>query len=88
MPDVLQFLQAGGDRSDGCPVIQAVTRQQIARQLNRWLREGDQVADADELFGAIALATIGGTVAGTIGALVFVPALLPQWRLRIRSRTT
>jgi len=35
--------------------------------------------DADQLFGAIALATLGGTVAGTLGALVFVPALLPRF---------
>ncbi len=32
--------------------------------------------DPDSLFGAIALATSGGTVAGTIGALWVVPALL------------
>jgi multidrug efflux pump subunit AcrB len=31
---------------------------------------------ADELFGSIALATVGGTVAGTLGALFFVPALI------------
>ena len=30
----------------------------------------------DELFGAIALATVGGTIAGTIGALFIVPVLL------------
>lgn len=34
----------------------------------------------DELFGAIALATAGGTLAGTIGALWVVPLLLPRWR--------
>ncbi|HEV8150291.1 MAG TPA: efflux RND transporter permease subunit, partial [Gemmatimonadales bacterium] len=32
--------------------------------------------DADSLFGAIALATAGGTIAGTIGALWIVPAYL------------
>jgi Cu/Ag efflux pump CusA len=31
---------------------------------------------ADELFGSIALATVGGTVAGTLGSLLFVPAML------------
>ena len=30
----------------------------------------------DNLFGAIALATAGGTVAGTIGAMLVLPALL------------
>ncbi|MGH8722071.1 MAG: efflux RND transporter permease subunit, partial [Burkholderiales bacterium] len=39
--------------------------------------------DADELFGAIALATAGGVVAGTIGALWVVPLLAA----RIRRRT-
>ncbi len=34
----------------------------------------------DELFGAIALATAGGTVAGTIGALWVVPALVVRFR--------
>ena len=33
-------------------------------------------ADADSLFSAIALATAGGTVAGTIGALLIVPVYL------------
>ncbi|HXE56964.1 MAG TPA: efflux RND transporter permease subunit [Gemmatimonadales bacterium] len=32
--------------------------------------------DSDQLFGAIALATVGGTVAGTLGALLVLPALL------------
>lgn len=36
---------------------------------------------ASTLFGAIALATAGGTAAGTIGALLIVPALLARlWR--------
>jgi HAE1 family hydrophobic/amphiphilic exporter-1 len=39
-------------------------------------------ADLDSLFGSIALATVGGTVAGTIGALFVVPALLPGFRRR------
>ncbi|HWO88611.1 MAG TPA: efflux RND transporter permease subunit, partial [Gemmatimonadales bacterium] len=30
----------------------------------------------DELFGAIALATVGGTIGGTTGALIVLPALL------------
>ena len=33
-------------------------------------------AGADDLFGAIALATAGGTVAGTIGAMFLLPPLL------------
>jgi HAE1 family hydrophobic/amphiphilic exporter-1 len=36
--------------------------------------------DADSLFGSIALATAGGTVAGTIGALFIVPAYLVSRR--------
>jgi hydrophobic/amphiphilic exporter-1 (mainly G- bacteria), HAE1 family len=36
--------------------------------------------DPDELFGGIALATTGGTVAGTIGAMLILPALLGRWR--------
>lgn len=35
---------------------------------------------ANTLFGAIALATAGGTVAGTIGAMLVVPALLARLR--------
>jgi multidrug efflux pump subunit AcrB len=38
--------------------------------------------DVGDLFGAIALATAGGTVAGTIGALVVLPALLVGVRRR------
>jgi HAE1 family hydrophobic/amphiphilic exporter-1 len=34
---------------------------------------------ADDLFGAIALATAGGTVAGTLGAMFVMPALLAGW---------
>ncbi|MDP3910814.1 MAG: efflux RND transporter permease subunit, partial [Gemmatimonadales bacterium] len=36
--------------------------------------------DPDELFGAIALATVGGVVAGTLGALWVVPLLVVRWR--------
>jgi hydrophobic/amphiphilic exporter-1 (mainly G- bacteria), HAE1 family len=39
--------------------------------------------DLDSLFGSIALATVGGTIAGTIGALFVVPALLPGLARRI-----
>ncbi|HMV33381.1 MAG TPA: hypothetical protein PKA50_14785, partial [Gemmatimonadales bacterium] len=31
---------------------------------------------ADDLFGAIALATAGGTVAGTVGAMLLLPPML------------
>ncbi len=37
---------------------------------------------ADTLFGAIALATAGGTVAGTIGAMLILPAMLAGRRRR------
>lgn len=36
----------------------------------------------DDLFGAIALATAGGTVAGTIGAMLVMPAVLAGWKRR------
>ena len=35
--------------------------------------------DATSLFGAIALATVGGTVFGTLGAMVVVPVMLLPW---------
>ena len=38
--------------------------------------------DSDSLFGAIALATAGGTVAGTIGAMLVLPAMLAGRRVR------
>ncbi len=41
--------------------------------------------DARQLFGAIALATAGGTVAGTLGVLFVMPALLPSWSRRRRG---
>ena len=36
--------------------------------------------DADSLFGGVALATAGGTVAGTLGVLVLMPAVLSSGR--------
>jgi hydrophobic/amphiphilic exporter-1 (mainly G- bacteria), HAE1 family len=42
-------------------------------------------ADTDAMFGAIALATAGGTVAGTLGALFLVPPWLPGNRQRARG---
>jgi Cu/Ag efflux pump CusA len=44
-------------------------------------------ADLDSLFGAIALATVGGTLAGTAGALFVMPTLLPGVR-RGRRRSS
>jgi HAE1 family hydrophobic/amphiphilic exporter-1 len=42
--------------------------------------------DESSLFGAIALATTGGTITGTIGAMLVVPALVLGWgRLRRRG---
>jgi multidrug efflux pump subunit AcrB len=38
--------------------------------------------DPDSLFGAIALATAGGTLFGTIGAMFVLPALLAGRRPR------
>jgi len=43
--------------------------------------------EAEEMFGAIALATVGGTLGGTLAALVTVPALLLGYRPRMRKRT-
>jgi len=42
--------------------------------------------DPDEMFGSIALATVGGTLGGTLAALVTVPALLVGWRGRREKR--
>lgn len=42
--------------------------------------------EADSLFGAIALATAGGTVAGTIGAMFVMPMLLVGRRVSKRRR--
>jgi multidrug efflux pump subunit AcrB len=39
---------------------------------------------ADDLFGAIALAMVGGTVAGTIGAIFLLPPMLVR-RARARA---
>ncbi|MDA1080277.1 MAG: efflux RND transporter permease subunit [Gemmatimonadetes bacterium] len=41
---------------------------------------------ATTLFGAIALATAGGTVAGTLGALLVLPSLVMRWRRRRPKR--
>ncbi len=38
--------------------------------------------DSNSLFGAIALATAGGTLAGTVGAMLVLPALLAGRRVR------
>ncbi len=38
--------------------------------------------DSNSLFGAIALATAGGTIAGTVGAMLVLPALLAGRRVR------
>jgi HAE1 family hydrophobic/amphiphilic exporter-1 len=42
--------------------------------------------DSNSLFGAIALATAGGTVAGTVGAMLVLPALLAGRRANPRTR--
>lgn len=44
---------------------------------------------SDTLFGAIALATAGGTIAGTVGAMFLLPAFLLgfRWRRRRRRKT-
>ncbi len=42
-------------------------------------------AASTTLFGAIALATAGGTVAGTIGAMLLMPAFLVGWKARKRK---
>jgi len=44
--------------------------------------------EADSMFGAIALATAGGTVAGTVGAMFVMPLLLVGRRLRGKSRVS
>jgi multidrug efflux pump subunit AcrB len=36
----------------------------------------------EELFGAIALATVGGTIGGAVAALAILPAMLPGVRKR------
>ena len=40
---------------------------------------------SSSLFGAIALATAGGTVAGTLGALLVLPAMLAGRRRRVKK---
>jgi len=66
--DVAQSIRSAIDRSG---MIVRVTLTSLASLLP--LAIG---TDADSLFGAIALATAGGTVAGTLGALVVMPVLL------------
>jgi multidrug efflux pump subunit AcrB len=66
--DVADVVEAAEDRSG---MIVLVTLTTIASLIP--LAVG---TDADSLFGAIALATTGGTIAGTIGALFILPALL------------
>ncbi|HEU4830445.1 MAG TPA: efflux RND transporter permease subunit [Gemmatimonadales bacterium] len=66
--DVADVVSAAEDRSG---MIVLVTLTTIASLIP--LAVG---TESDSLFGAIALATTGGTVAGTIGALFILPALL------------
>lgn len=66
--DVADVVEAAEDRSG---MIVLVTLTTIASLIP--LAVG---TDADSLFGAIALATTGGTIAGTIGAMFILPALL------------
>jgi hypothetical protein len=40
---------------------------------------------SDSLFGAIALATAGGTVVGTLGVMFVLPAVLMGWRRRMKT---
>jgi multidrug efflux pump subunit AcrB len=56
---------------DRAPMITLVTLTTLAGLLPLTLG-----TDPDSLFGAIALATAGGTVFGTIGAIVVLPAML------------
>lgn len=65
---VEDVLHAAADRSG---MIVLVTLTTLASLVPLTL-----AADADSLFSAIALATAGGTVAGTLGALLIVPAYL------------
>ncbi len=65
---VAQVVQAAEDRAG---MIIMVTLTTLASLLP--LAIG---TDADSLFGAIALATAGGTLAGTIGAMFVVPAMV------------
>ena len=66
--DVADVVEAAEDRSG---MIVLVTLTTIASLIP--LAVG---TESDSLFGAIALATTGGTVAGTIGAMFILPALL------------
>jgi HAE1 family hydrophobic/amphiphilic exporter-1 len=65
---VAQVVQASEDRSG---MIMMVTLTTLASLIP--LAVG---TDSDSLFGAIALATAGGTIAGTIAAMFVVPAMV------------
>jgi preprotein translocase subunit SecF len=41
---------------------------------------------SDTMFGAIALATAGGTIAGTLGVMFILPPVLMGWVSRRRRR--
>jgi multidrug efflux pump subunit AcrB len=74
-----QVLRAARDRAG---LIVVVTLAALASLIPLSIGTG-----TNTLFGAIALATAGGTVAGTLGALFFVPAMLVGYRLSRRRRT-
>ena len=69
-----EVLEAASDRSGMIVLVTLTTMASILP-----LAIG---ASSDSLFGSIALATAGGTLAGTIGALWIVPALIRGWRKR------
>jgi len=86
--DALERKRAGSDRRlppgrvyraalDRSGMIMMVTLTTIASLVPLAVGTG-----SDTLFGAIALATAGGTVAGTIGAMLVLPALLAGRRRR------
>ena len=66
--DALQIVHVARDRA---PMIMLVTLTTLASLIP--LAVG---TESDSLFGAIALATTGGTIAGTLGAMFVMPALL------------
>jgi hydrophobic/amphiphilic exporter-1 (mainly G- bacteria), HAE1 family len=71
-----QALRAAADRSG---MIMLVTLSTLASLVP--LAVG---TDPNDLFGAIALATVGGTIAGTLGAMLVLPALIVGRRARAR----
>jgi hydrophobic/amphiphilic exporter-1 (mainly G- bacteria), HAE1 family len=77
MPGALSGAQAVHAALDRSGMILLVTLASLASLLP--LAIG---TDTNSLFGAIALATAGGTVAGTIGAMIVMPAMLPGRRQR------